>query len=531
MLEGEKYYLHIGNAKEIRDARDARLYRAFEILPGVLAWGTLILMFVGSWLIPVVVAVFIIVFDVYWFFKTLFFSLHARVAFKKLREASNTNYLERLKALPEHPNALLDSVVSYRDIYHLVIFPMYGESYEIMRESVAAIAASNYPRDRFIVVISGEARADAHAREVAGRLKEEFEKTFFKFFTTIHPDGISGELKGKGANEAWAARSVKGEIIDPAGIPYENILVSVFDADTKVGGDYFACLSHTFLASEHPLRSSYQPIPLFVNNIFKAPAFARVISFSSTFWHLIQQARPERMTTFSSHSMPFSALVDIDFWQTNVVSEDSRVFWQCFLYYNGDWRVEPLFQAVSMDANVAPTLWVTMKNQYKQQRRWGYGVENIPYLLYGFTKNKNISPWTKLRETIVKIEAFHSWATNSIMIFLLGWLPIWLGGDQFTFSVLSFNLPEITRTILMFASVGIATSAILSITLLPPKPEGFRRRHYILYVLQWIFLPVTLIVFGAFPAIEAQTRLMFGKYMGFWFTPKFGSLRTSQIPR
>jgi cellulose synthase/poly-beta-1,6-N-acetylglucosamine synthase-like glycosyltransferase len=231
------------------------------------------------------------------------------------------------------------------------------------------------------------------------------------------------------------------------------------------------------------------------------------------------------MTTFSSHSMPFRALVDIDFWQTNVVSEDSRIFWQCFLYYDGDWRVEPLFQAVSMDANVAPTFWGTIRNQYKQQRRWGYGAENIPYLLYAFTKNKNIPALVKLREGFLKVEAFHSWATNSIMIFLLGWLPIWLGGDQFTFSVLSFNLPEITRTILMFASIGIATSAILSIILLPPKPEGFRFYHYVLYMLQWILLPITLIVFGAFPAIEAQTRMMLGRYMGFWFTPKYEALR------
>jgi hypothetical protein len=38
--------------------------------------------------------------------------------------------------------------------------------------------------------------------------------------------------------------------------------------------------------------------------------------------------------------------------------------------------------------------------------------------------------------------------------------------------------------------------------------------------LQWIFLPVTLIVFGAFPALDAQIRLMLGRYMGFWVTEK-----------
>jgi len=131
-------------------------------------------------------------------------------------------------------------------------------------------------------------------------------------------------------------------------------------------------------------------VPLFTNNIWEAPALARVISFSSTFFQLIQQSRPEKMTTFSSHSMPFKALVDVDFWQTNVVSEDSRIFWQCFLYYNGDWEVVPLFYPVSMDANVDVSFSKTMVNQYKQQRRWAYGALDIAYTFFGFIKNKRI---------------------------------------------------------------------------------------------------------------------------------------------
>lgn len=485
--------------------------RFFEILPGLLAWSTIISMVLLSRLLPKWMAIFIILFDTYWLLKSTYLSLHLRHTFVKMRENMGANWLEKLS----RPG------LAYAHIYHLVIFPMYKEPYEVVRESFERLVKINYPQEKLLVVLATEESAGEEARTVAQKIAAEFGNKF-KLLITRHPKDLPGELAGKGSNETWAAQEAKKILIDPARIPYENILVSVFDIDTQVLPEYFGILTYQFLTAEKPQRSSYQPIPLFTNNIYQAPAFARIISFSATFWQMMQQSRPERLTTFSSHSMPFKALVEIGYWQKDIVSEDSRIFWQCFLHYHGDWRVVPLFYPVSMDANVAHAFWKTMVNLYKQQRRWGWGVENIPYLLGGFIKDKRISPSTKWYWTLNSLEAFHSWATNSLMIFALGWLPLVLGGTHFNETVLSYNLPYVTRIILMLSIVGVGSSAILSIALLPPKPLGFRRRHYLLYLLQWLLIPITLIVFGALPGLEAQTRLMLGgKFrLGFWVTPK-----------
>ena len=486
--------------------------RFLESLPGLLSWTTLIAVVLLSWQKPVWIAFFIILFDTYWLLKTVYLSLHLRSSFKKMRANLKINWLEKLQA----------TNYGLQNIYHLVILPMHDEPYEVVKESFASLTRINYPKEKLILALAIEERAGTAARQTAQKISEEFSGFFFKLITTVHPANLAGEIPGKGSNETWAIQEIKKQIIDPEKIPYENILVSVFDVDTQVLPEYFGCLTYNLLTCANPQRSSFQPIPLFTNNIYQAPAFARVVSFSSTFWQMMQQSRPERLTTFSSHSMPFKALAEIGFWQKDIVSEDSRIFWQCLLHYNGDWRVVPLFYPVSMDANVAPTAWKTFKNLYKQQQRWAWGAENLPYLLTGFLKNKKFPLRSKIYWAFNAMEGYHSWATNVLIIFALGWLPVLIGGGGFGTTVLAFQLPKITRFIVGLSTIGIASSAILSLALLPPRPEGIRIRHYALYAIQWILIPVTLIIFGAIPALDAQTRLLLGgKWkLGFWVTPK-----------
>lgn len=485
--------------------------RLFELFPGALSWTTLFLVVFLSWQKPVWIAYFIIIFDVYWLCKSLYLSFHLRSTFQKMKEVMKINWLERLGIFAD-----------WKSIHHLVILPMATEQYEVVRESFLSLAGSNYPKEKLLVVLAIEQAAGGQAQATAEKIRKEFSPHFVHFLVTTHPANLPGEIPGKGSNESWSAKEAKEKLIDKLGIPHEDVLVSVFDVDTQIYPEYFGCLTYNFLTAEHPQRSSYQPIPLFTNNIYQAPALARVISFSASFWQMMQQSRPERLTTFSSHAMPLKALIEIGYWQKDIVSEDSRIFWQCFMHYSGDWRVVPLFYPVSMDANVAPTFWGTLINLYKQQRRWAWGVENIPYMFRGFREDEKIPFRTKAYWSFHGIEGFHSWATNSLIIFALGWLPVLIGIGDFNQSILSYNLPNITRYIMSFASLGIVSSAVLSVMLLPPKPEGIRVRHYALYLLQWALMPVTLIIFGAFPALEAQTRLMLGgKYkLGFWVTPK-----------
>jgi len=503
-----KDYISLSRAEDLKNPKEKNLYRLLEILPGFLSWGTLISAFLFSWLAPAVVAIFIILFDFYWLLKVNYLSFHHIASFKEMRKNLKIDWLEKLKKLK-----------NWQKIYHIVILPTYKEQENIIKDSCQAIADSKYPKDKIILVLATEERAGKKSQEIAQKIKEEFSHKFFKFLITIHPQNLPDEIAGKGSNTAWAIKTIKNEIINPLALKKENIIVSTFDVDTKPYLQYFACLTFKYLMADNPQRCSYQPIPIYNNNIWSAPAFSRAIATSGTFWQMMQQERPEMLVTYSSHSTPFSVLEQVGY-PKNVVSDDSRIFWKAYLFYNGDYKVIPLHYPVSMDAVSAKSLKTTIINQYKQQRRWAWGCCDIPFLLFGFIKNKKISFSKKIKHFFNILDGFWSWATVSFLIFFLGWLPLILGGEKFNITLLSYNLPRTTRNIMTISMTGMIISCIISLLILPKRPKKYGKMKNLSIILQWFLLPITLIVFGGIPALDAQARLFLGKHLGFWVTEK-----------
>jgi hypothetical protein len=506
----QRKYLELSRASQIDSAKDRAFFRLFEILPGAISWSTLLFAIFFSYRAPNVVAIFIICFDLLWLVRIFYLSFHQLTSFRELQKNLKINWLQKLKT--EYPRA-------WQNIYHLIILPIYKEEIEIIESSLKGLKNCFYPKNKMMVVLATEERGGEKTKEIAQKIKEKYEKNFFRFLITSHPQNIEGEVVGKGSNVAWAQKEAKKKLIDPPSLPEKKIIVSNFDVDTKPYPQYFASLTWHYLNSKNPLRSSYQPIPLYNNNIWQAPAFSRVIATSGTFWQMMQQERPEQLVTYSSHALPFKLFGEVGY-PSNVVSDDSRIFWKAYLFYNGDYRVSPLYYPVSMDAVMAKNFLGTVINQYRQQRRWAWGVENIPYLFFNFIKNKKISLFDKIRHSIIILEGFWSWATSALLIFFLGWLPVISGGEEFNLTLLSYNLPRLTSDIMTIAMIGMIIGAGISFSLLPPKPPQYSKSKSLSMIFQWLLLPFTLIIFGALPALEAQTRLMLGRHLPFWATEK-----------
>ncbi|MDD3084970.1 MAG: glycosyltransferase family 2 protein [Candidatus ainarchaeum sp.] len=509
--------LKIGKYSDLKNKRDRIIYRAFEMMPGILSFGFLILAVVFSFIFPFYVALFIIVFDIYWVFRSIYFGFYLKSSYKKMVQNQKIDWLSKIKDIVPKNNL---SIGSYKEIYHLVVLPTYGEPVEVVRNTLSCLSKQNYPKENIIVALGFERKEKERAQEVAQIIKEEFKDIFFKFIITCHPEDIEGEIAGHGSNGTWITKNAVEKIIKPLGIPYEKVIVSSFDIDCCVPNNYFSILTYYYLTTEKPLRTSYQPIPLYLNNIWQTPPVSRIFSWSSTFWQAMNQERPEKLVTFSSHSTPLQALVDVGFKQTNVVSDDSRIFWQCYFEYDGDYRTLPMFYPVSMDANCAQDFKTTLKNVYKQQKRWAYGVGEIPFFLFASIKTRTMPLKKKLSMGFDLIEGHVTWATSSILIFLLGWLPLFLGGKAFTTTLMAYNLPRITSMIMTIAMLGIIGSIYLSMLLIPKPEKKQSGIKYFWMIIEWALIPFVMIFFSAIPALNAQAHWLFGKYMGFWVTPK-----------
>lgn len=530
-MEKQEDYLKIGKASSL-SGRDYRIYRYLEIFPGFFSLATLIILVIFSYFKPIWVAYFIIAFDVYWLLLVIYMAIFLITSYYGLKTGLNTDWRKKCHDLAAGDskelasageNSLCRRGVSWQNLWQLVILPNYNEDEDILRTALNSLINDGFPTERMIVALAMEERAGAEAKEKAAVMEKEFSKSFGRFIITFHPDALPGELKGKGANQAWSAKIIKEQIVEKESLDQEMILVSVFDIDTIVHPGYFYALSYTFLTVDDPYRASYQPVPVYHNNIWNAPFFSRVCASSNTFWQMIMQVRRESLVTYSSHSMTWKALSEIGFWSTTNVSEDSRIFWHCLMHYNGHYRVEPIHFSVSMDATYDRGFWSTAKSLYKQQRRWAWGGENIPYLVFNAYKRWNNPDFDRRKiseHILIQVYGFHAWATTALIIAIIGWLPMLLGGDRFNSTVLSGNLPSVTETLMNIAMIGLVLSAVISALLLPPKPERYGRWKKVWMTAEWIAVPVTIIFFGSIPCLEAQIRLMRGKYMGYWVTPK-----------
>lgn len=523
---------------EIPFGKRRPLYRFLEILPGMLSYAAVILLFLLSWLNPFLGALYCLIIIATTLVKAVGVAFRTIQGYKVMKRAERVDWAERLADL-ENPhdayerlrdrrgngydfaehvqNLRLLSAVEGRsepkphEIYHAVIMTAYNEGLETLVPSIEAVRDTTFTNERIIFVLAYEERGGEVMEQNAQELKKMFRGVFGKFLLVKHPDKLRGEIVGKGPNLTYAGKHL-AEYVEKKRIPKENVIVTSLDSDNRVSEKYFDYVAYEFCVRPDRQHYSYQPVSLFMNNIWDAPAPMRVIALSNSFFNVITTMRPHLLRNFASHAQPLAALEGMDFWSKRTIVEDGHQYWRSLFYFEGKYAVVPIRVPIYQDAVISDTFVETLKAQFVQLRRWDYGASDVAYVgSYLFSRECKVSFWNLFPKFVRLLDGHVTLAIMAPIVAFGGWVPMLMNlGSR---GAMAFNLPNVVGLIQTIAMIGTIITVIISLQMLPKRPEKYKKNKSFLMVLQWILMPVIAIVYQSAAAFYSQTRLMLGKYM------------------
>lgn len=484
--------------------------RLLEILPGALTWTALTSPFWLSLTLPFAVAYLIIAADVYWLFSALRVAILIFIGYRKLQWAKSQPWLENLKR---------DFPDSWQDYHHLLVLPTYKESVEILAPAFDAIVNSNYPKKNIFIAVGFEAWDDPEKIKQTKAYLKKLEHKIGGIFVTTH-ELQPGEVKGPGTNRNWMISNAVTEF-RKLNIKPNQVFVTTLDADFVIHHEFLSGALHKYLETPENKRDkrTYTGSFLYYNNFWQAPAPMRLIASGTAFWQLAEMAGSDKYQNFSSLSINLQPLLEIGGWMPDKVNDDSGFYWKAYFHFNGDYKVLPHYLPISADANLDVSLFKTFQNQYQQLKRWAYGVEHIPFVFKQYFKRTDIDFWDKTDKLLFVLWANLKWGSLALLVTFAGLIIPYIN-PNYSESVVAINLPIISSYILTAAFLGLFVTVFVQEKTAPKRPKNWGLAKRFWSYLQYLLVPVVLVTITTVPAIDAQTSLMFGRYLEFRVTNK-----------
>jgi cellulose synthase/poly-beta-1,6-N-acetylglucosamine synthase-like glycosyltransferase len=522
---------------EIPLGKRTKAYRFFEMVPAIVSYGAIILLVVLSLINPLLATIYLLAVIITTLVKAVGIAYHTTMGRNNLEKAQRVDWHNRLHQLEEparyaeqlkneHSHAFqhrlhianLEDIAAHQDsypkpsqLYNAVIIAAYNESFDVLQPTLQSLVDTTFDKDHMIVVLTYEERGGEAIAETAKRIKELYSDTFKALHVIRHPKDVPGEVVGKGSNITYAGKFLRDWLKEQR-IAYSDVVVTTLDSDNRPHRTYFDYLLYEYIVHPDRKQLSYQPICLFINNIWDVPAPMRVVATGNSFWNVISSMRPHTLRNFASHSQPMDALVEMDFWSTRTIVEDGHQYWRSYFHFDGNYSVVPLFVPISQDAVLSSTYLKTLKAQFIQLRRWAYGASDVPYVATRlFRKDRTVPLGGGLARLIRLLDSHVTLASVAILIAVGGWVPLLINPEA-SHSIAAHQLPEVISRVQQFALIGLFITIFFAFKMLPPRPARYKRRRNIWMVAQWVLMPVTAVVYSSASSFTAQTALLIGKY-------------------
>ena len=545
--------------------RHRLLQRLLEMVPGFVSWAIIVGPIWLSFSYPSLVAYFVLSFDFYWLCRALWFAGAVIVAFRKIRRVQSQDWWARLGTL-DNPGGRREAVLRQlsglagpaastlgiaaglgprpggdrkaletelleldalmalpepppdrREYTHLALIPTYTEPLYKLQETVRALARAEWPKERKICAIITR-ETDTDGIENVRILREEFGSEFADFIHILDPLE-PGIVVGKSSAMAWGGRYLYRLLVRDRGMDPRRILVTDLDADYRVHPQYFSYLTWMHLTDPNRETQLYQPVPYLHNNIWEAPLMVRLFAAVLTQLQMWRSVLPEKLQSFGSYSTTLHLVHEVGYWATDAIPEDSRFYWKSYFTYGDKFRAVPLFIPIYGDAVRAKTYWRSMATQYLQARRWAWGVTDIPFVIQNAMRHSEIPIWSRIWRILNLFGEHINWAIAPFVIMFGATIPLLLN-PAFAQTTLGQNLQLYATVMLSIGLVGLFVLIWVEHSIVPPRPSHWGPWTRFVSYVQWVGLPFVGVFFSNLPALDAQTRMLTGRYLEYRVTEK-----------
>jgi cellulose synthase/poly-beta-1,6-N-acetylglucosamine synthase-like glycosyltransferase len=483
-------------------------HRFLEILPGIVSYNVILFPYWGIFVIPEVVAYFVLAYNIYWFYQSAQIAITGVVSHLRIQASMKYDWTADLKSFPDADK-----------VRHVIIIPTYKEPKHTLERTLDSIAKQTLPAKQLVVIVAQEDRSP-HEHKVTkmNQLTKKYAGKFGEFYVTLHKL-VPGEIVGKSSNERYAAVWYKKNVIDKNKRLLKYYVVTSCDADHVFHKSHFAYLTFNFLDEPDRYMSFWQPAVLFYNNIWKIPSAVRVPSVLGSIFNLSQLPRRDRLINTSNYSLSYKLLHKVDYWDPDKIPEDWGIFFKAYYKMRGGVEVNPVYLPIYADAPESKGFINSMKNMYEQRKRWAWGVSDDPWIIKNYLLTPGIPFWEKTMRVLYAVQAHFLWPVHFFIITIGLTVPT-LINPRFARTSLGYMVPKLSSLILTIALVFLIVMLVLDKIYRPSRPKEFPLWRALLTPLEFVLMPVAGFLFSALPGLDAHTRLMLGKYIEYRVTEK-----------
>src|SRR3990167_4708429 len=462
-------------------------YRFAERLVPILVWAAITMPIWLSPFHPAVASYLILAYFLYFLYKSTKTVYFAGISYRLINRSEKINWYSKVSRKK-----------NFHEIYHFFIIANYKETTSKLRKTLDRLAEQNYPKDKIYIVLAMEEREGDIAKERGIELTKEYKSTFADFYTTYHRL-IDGEVVGKASNGTHAAKFIS-KIVKNKGIKSDKVIITVCDADSLMPKNYLAYVTYKFLLDkDRKYRFFWAPVLLY-SNFWKLPLPVRVQSILSSVARFAYLSQKDDLIQISTYSTNLWLLEEVGYWDTDIIPEDWHVYLQAYFTFGEKVKTIPMFLTITRDAVRGSNLYQSLLSRYEQEKRWAWGVTDVPYALRKLLTTPHL-PWLpKFFKVVHVLETHLFWPTSFFILTLGASIPA-LVNPAFNRTALGHNLPRMSGLILTITTSFIAMLIFIDLKSRPKRPLHFSVAKTPLLLFQWVLLPVVSFFLSSLPAL------------------------------